>query len=202
MRHPEALDWLIIQNTNAYEIGFTTAWDGFRNALWKNRSPETERPLAAFLEAGGTCESLAARRAAGTLTGDSRREAMLAAACDDGSASSCTNLALLYEQRGTDGDAARALAFYDVGCRGGSARGCAYLGRAYERGRGVTADGGRAVQLYQQACAAKDAWGCGYLGQAYATGRSVAKDPARGKALLEQACDGGVTWSCDRVTRP
>jgi pimeloyl-ACP methyl ester carboxylesterase len=50
MRHPEALDWLIIQNTNAYEIGFTSAWDGFRGALWKNRSPETERPLAAFLE--------------------------------------------------------------------------------------------------------------------------------------------------------
>ena len=49
-RHPEALDWLIIQNTNAYEIGFTSAWDGFRGALWKNRSPETERPLAAFLE--------------------------------------------------------------------------------------------------------------------------------------------------------
>ena len=48
-RHPEALDWLIIQNTNAYEIGFTPAWDGFRGALWKNRSPETEKPLAGFL---------------------------------------------------------------------------------------------------------------------------------------------------------
>lgn len=48
-RHPEALDWLIIQNTNAYEIGFTAAWDGFRGALWKNRSPETEKPLAGFL---------------------------------------------------------------------------------------------------------------------------------------------------------
>ena len=48
-RHPEALDWLIIQNTNAYEIGFTAAWDGFRGALWKNRSPETEAPLAGFL---------------------------------------------------------------------------------------------------------------------------------------------------------
>jgi pimeloyl-ACP methyl ester carboxylesterase len=49
MRHPEALDWLIIQNANAYEVGFTSAWDGFRG-LWKNRSPETERPLEAFLE--------------------------------------------------------------------------------------------------------------------------------------------------------
>jgi pimeloyl-ACP methyl ester carboxylesterase len=49
-RRPEALEWLIIQNTNAYEVGFTPAWDGFRNALWKHRSLETERPLAAFLQ--------------------------------------------------------------------------------------------------------------------------------------------------------
>jgi pimeloyl-ACP methyl ester carboxylesterase len=49
-RHPDWLDWLIIQNTNAYEVGFTKAWDGFRNALWKNRTPETEAPLAAFLQ--------------------------------------------------------------------------------------------------------------------------------------------------------
>lgn len=49
-RNPQALDWLIIQNTNAYEIGFTKAWDGFRGALWKNRSAETEAPLAAFLD--------------------------------------------------------------------------------------------------------------------------------------------------------
>jgi len=49
-RHPEVLEWLIIQNTNAYEEGFTPVWDGFRNALWKNRTPETEKPLMAFLE--------------------------------------------------------------------------------------------------------------------------------------------------------
>ena len=48
-RHPEALDWLIVQNSNAYEEGFTAAWDGFRGALWKNRSAETEKPLAGFL---------------------------------------------------------------------------------------------------------------------------------------------------------
>jgi len=49
-RNSQMLEWLIIQNTNAYEIGFTKAWDGFRGALWKNRSAETEKPLAAFLE--------------------------------------------------------------------------------------------------------------------------------------------------------
>ncbi len=46
--NPKALDWLIIQNTNAYEVGFSPAWDGFRKALWINRTPESEAPLAAF----------------------------------------------------------------------------------------------------------------------------------------------------------
>jgi pimeloyl-ACP methyl ester carboxylesterase len=49
-RHPEALDWLIIQNTNAYEVGFTAAWGGLRNALWVNRTPETEAGVAGLLE--------------------------------------------------------------------------------------------------------------------------------------------------------
>ncbi len=49
-RNPDWLEWLIIQNTNAYEIGFSAVWDGFRNALWKQRTPATEQPLRAFLE--------------------------------------------------------------------------------------------------------------------------------------------------------
>jgi pimeloyl-ACP methyl ester carboxylesterase len=49
-RRPEWLEWLIIQNTNAYEVGFTAAWDGLRNAYWKGRTPETEKPLESFLE--------------------------------------------------------------------------------------------------------------------------------------------------------
>jgi nuclear transport factor 2 (NTF2) superfamily protein len=49
-RNPQALEWLIIQNSNAYEVGFTQAWDGFRGALWQNRSAENEAALAAFLE--------------------------------------------------------------------------------------------------------------------------------------------------------
>jgi pimeloyl-ACP methyl ester carboxylesterase len=48
-RHPEALDWLIIQNTNAYEVGFTPAWAGLRNALWVNRTPEAEQGVAGLL---------------------------------------------------------------------------------------------------------------------------------------------------------
>jgi pimeloyl-ACP methyl ester carboxylesterase len=48
--NPNALGWLIIQNTNAYEVGFTDAWGGLRNALWKKRTPETEKGVAGLLE--------------------------------------------------------------------------------------------------------------------------------------------------------
>ncbi len=48
-RHPSWLEWLIVQNTNAYDVGFTAAWDGLRGAYWVNKTPETEKPLEAFL---------------------------------------------------------------------------------------------------------------------------------------------------------
>lgn len=52
-RHPDWLAWQVIQNSNAYEEGFTGAWDGIRHALWVDRSPETEAPLLPFLEVEG-----------------------------------------------------------------------------------------------------------------------------------------------------
>jgi pimeloyl-ACP methyl ester carboxylesterase len=50
-RRPQWLEWLIVQNTNAYEVGFTPVWDGLRGAYWKNRTREAEKPLEAFLQA-------------------------------------------------------------------------------------------------------------------------------------------------------
>jgi pimeloyl-ACP methyl ester carboxylesterase len=49
-KHPEWLEWLIIQNTNAYEVGFTATWDGLRGEYWKSRDPAAERALLPFLE--------------------------------------------------------------------------------------------------------------------------------------------------------
>jgi pimeloyl-ACP methyl ester carboxylesterase len=49
-RHPEWLEWLIIQNTNAYEVGFTAAWDELRTNYWKTRGPQSEKAIGAFLE--------------------------------------------------------------------------------------------------------------------------------------------------------
>jgi pimeloyl-ACP methyl ester carboxylesterase len=52
-RHPDWLEWQVIQNSNAYEEGFTAAWDAIRHALWVDRTPETEAPLLPFLELEG-----------------------------------------------------------------------------------------------------------------------------------------------------
>lgn len=46
-RHPDWIEALVVQNGNAYEEGFTAAWEGFR-ALWKNRTTDTEAAVAAF----------------------------------------------------------------------------------------------------------------------------------------------------------
>jgi pimeloyl-ACP methyl ester carboxylesterase len=48
--NPNALDWLIIQNTNAYEVGFSAAWGGLRNALWLDRNEKNEQGAATLLE--------------------------------------------------------------------------------------------------------------------------------------------------------
>ena len=52
-RHPDWLAWQVIQNSNAYEEGFTAAWDAIRHALWLNRTAETEAALLPFLELDG-----------------------------------------------------------------------------------------------------------------------------------------------------
>jgi pimeloyl-ACP methyl ester carboxylesterase len=48
-KKPELLEWLILQNTNAYEVGFSEAWAGLRNALWLDRSSENEAAVAGLL---------------------------------------------------------------------------------------------------------------------------------------------------------
>ncbi len=47
---PELLEWLVIQNTNAYEVGFSEAWGGLRHALWLDRSEKNEQGVAGLLE--------------------------------------------------------------------------------------------------------------------------------------------------------
>lgn len=49
--HYDWVEWIVIQNSNAYEIGFTAAWDELRSNYWKSHTAESEKAIAAFLEA-------------------------------------------------------------------------------------------------------------------------------------------------------
>ena len=52
-RNPAWMEWLVLQNSNAYEVGFTGAWDGLRHALWKDKTAEAEAALLPFLSLDG-----------------------------------------------------------------------------------------------------------------------------------------------------
>lgn len=45
-RRPDRVEWIICQNGNAYEEGFTGFWNHLRQEYWSNKNPETEAPLA------------------------------------------------------------------------------------------------------------------------------------------------------------
>jgi len=49
MRHPEFIEWLVVQNSNAYEEGFTGFWNHLRQQYWGNPTAETEAPLRNLL---------------------------------------------------------------------------------------------------------------------------------------------------------
>lgn len=48
-KNPGSLEWLTIQNTNAYEVGFSDAWAGLRTKYWLDRSAENEAAAAGML---------------------------------------------------------------------------------------------------------------------------------------------------------
>ena len=51
-RNPDWLEWLILQNANAYEVGLSPAWAGLL-ALWQHRTPEAEQALLSLLSHDG-----------------------------------------------------------------------------------------------------------------------------------------------------
>ncbi len=88
---------------------------------------------------------------------------------------------------------------YQKACDGGSAMGCFYLGRFYERGLGVRQDYAEARQLYRKACDGGSAMGCNNLGYLYQNGRGVTQDYGQARALYQKGCDGGEAGSCSNL---
>jgi pimeloyl-ACP methyl ester carboxylesterase len=48
--NPDWMDWLIIQNANAYELGVASAWEALRSDYWVGRSAESEKAISGVLE--------------------------------------------------------------------------------------------------------------------------------------------------------
>jgi hypothetical protein len=124
-------------------------------------------------------------------------------ACDDGDASSCTDLGLMYAagRGGLTKDAARAVTLFQRACDAGNMRGCTNLGLSYETGQGgLPKNEVRAMALHQRACDGGDMRGCTNLGLFYETGRGGApKSAVRAMALHQRACDAGDGLGCLRL---
>jgi pimeloyl-ACP methyl ester carboxylesterase len=55
LRHPGKVQAIVTQNGNAYEEGLTPAfWNPLREGIWKNHTPENEKPLVDFLTIDAT----------------------------------------------------------------------------------------------------------------------------------------------------
>jgi hypothetical protein len=124
-------------------------------------------------------------------------------ACDDGDASSCTDLGLMYAagRGGLTKDQARAVTLFQRACDAGNMRGCTNLGLSYEIGQGgLPKNEVRAVALHQRACDGGDMRGCTNLGLFYETGRGgLPKSAVRAMALQQRACDAGDGLGCLRL---
>ena len=102
---------------------------------------------------------------------------LLKTSCDKNIASSCFNLAFLYEEgEGVARDDAKAAQLYDKACYIGSASACNNLSIQYRQGRGVKKDVKKANDLAKKACDAGKPQGCTFIGKAYYGGEGVKKD--------------------------
>lgn len=107
--------------------------------------------------------------------------ALLAARCDRGDGPACVEVAAAHREAGDPG---RAAAYARRACDLASARGCADLAEALERGEGVPRDPARALDLSVSAC----------LGGLVASCHAVADrigDPAAALEFRRRACAGG-----------
>ena len=86
----------------------------------------------------------------------------LAASCDDGRASSCVYLGVLYRhgKQGVPQDHEKALALQSKACSLGSRFGCGYTGEMLYLGLGAAENKTEGAKLMRTACAEGDRWSC------------------------------------------
>jgi TPR repeat protein len=124
-------------------------------------------------------------------------------ACDNGEATGCLNLGLMYEAgEGVGADKSKAALLYQAALAAATAVQATTrfrLANGYASGDGVAPDDAKAVQLYQKACEAGHAGACLNLGNSYFNGKGVAHDEDRAVPFYEKACDGGYAGACQNL---
>jgi uncharacterized protein len=118
-------------------------------------------------------------------------------ACDDGEASACTRLGLMYGLgEGVARSPKKAADLYRKACDGNDARGCGSLGQVTLDGNGVAKNERRADELFDKACRAGHPAACAEHGVSLWRGRGALRDAARAKGLLERSCGAGFGRGC------
>lgn len=121
-------------------------------------------------------------------------------ACEQGDASACSVLALMFETgQGVTRDLGRAAELYDQACELLDMEACTILGSLYHRGEGVPRDLARAASLHERSCDGGEPIGCESLGLMYEEGAGVGVDHARAAEAYREACDRGLASGCHRI---
>ena len=121
-------------------------------------------------------------------------------ACEQGDASACSVLALMFETgEGVTRDLERAAGLYRRACELDDMEACTILGSMYHRGAGVPRDLVRAVSLHERSCDGGEPIGCESLGFMYEEGTGVIVDHTRAAAAYRAACEDGLASGCNRI---
>lgn len=124
------------------------------------------------------------------------------ASCESGSASSCFNLAKMYEDGdGIEKNTELMVRYYNVACEKGDTSACTNLGNKYEQGVGVERAPVQAIPLYLRACGLGSGYGCASLAGLYEHGTGIAQDRARAGELYDKACKAGNASGCTAMKR-
>ena len=155
--------------------------------------------LSSACEGGATDECM--KRANAIWEVDGATAARLSrAACQGGSAISCSNMGFLYKNGiGVNPDSRQSARFYRQACYEGYAGGCTDLGMLHQDGIWMDADPLRAAELFRQGCDAGSARGCTNLGVSYEKGLGVDPDPQEAARLYQQGCDEGDPSGCTNL---
>lgn len=120
--------------------------------------------------------------------------------CSAGDPTSCTNLAMIYndDKNASKDDKELAVQFYMTACQGGDAIACNNLGFMYANGDGVTKNFFTAVKYYKMACDGGSNLGCYNLGLTNNTQNIYGKNKNKLSKpdLNYMACNAGDIKGC------